>query len=370
MILRAFATGIVLLFGPLLFAQKPEAAAIKVHEGVELHDKGEFKKAVKKYDDALALDTDNALAMAEKALTLNAMGEYEKSAALCQEIILKHNSAREMPMVYVTYGNCMDQLHRPEASLRVYEQGISVLPELALLHFNKGVTLFGMDSLAAADNAFQRSARLDPYHPGTQSVMARLQERRSNSVPATLALCRFLILEPEGSRAVENLTKLHRLTTPNVKAEKKGNTTIYLDDSKLGQLEDTTIHENDFRMAETSMELLGSMNMAALITGALKEEGVKTDPLNPATTLKMQLDFLADDLKRGRAKNFGFYWEYHATWISALKDADHMEALCYIAHASSGDKAVRSWLENNREKLGAYYDWEEDYTARFLKEKK
>jgi hypothetical protein len=46
-----------------------------------------------------------------------------------------------------------------------------------------------------------------------------------------------------------------------------------------------------------------------------------------------------------------------------------MEALCYIAHASSGDKAVRSWLENNRDKLGAYYDWEEDYTSRFLKEK-
>lgn len=98
--LRAAALCMVLCLAYTAQAQNPEAAKDKVHDGIELHDKGEYKKALKKYDEALKLDKDNGLAMAEKALTLNAMGELEKSAALCQEIILKHNSAREMPMVY------------------------------------------------------------------------------------------------------------------------------------------------------------------------------------------------------------------------------------------------------------------------------
>ncbi|MBL0035750.1 MAG: hypothetical protein IPP26_08275 [Flavobacteriales bacterium] len=129
-------------------------------------------------------------------MTLNALGDHEAGAALCQEIIEKHDGAREAPIVYVTYGNCMDQMGRPEASLKVYDKGISVLPNLAMLHFNKGITLTGMgpDSAAAAMKCFERSSRLDPYHPGTQNAMARLLAREDRNIPATMTVCRFLIL--------------------------------------------------------------------------------------------------------------------------------------------------------------------------------
>lgn len=350
-------------------AQKSEAAKVKVHEGVELHDQREYKKALKKYDEALKLDADNPLAMAEKALTLNAMGELEKSAALCQEIILKHNSAREMPMVYVTYGNCMDQLGRPEASLRVYEEGIKILPKMQMLHFNKGVTLFGMDSLASAHLALQRSARLNPYHPGTQALLAEVLQKDGNTVPATLAICRLLVLEPEGDRARRYLPRLQTLTTGKVSKEKNGNTTIHIAAGSLDALEDTVLRENDFRTAQVSMELLGSLNMAALITDALNKEGVQTPPTNAATRLESQLGLLASTLKADRAQNYGFYWDYHAAWFIALNDAGHLGTMAYLVHADSDDKAVRSWLNANGDKVDDYYAWEKEYTARFLKEK-
>lgn len=368
MLLKAFFLSSLAFTCSLLLAQKPDAAAIKVHEGVELHDKGEFKKAIKMYDEALDLDKDNALAMAEKAMTLNALGEFEKSAALCQEVILKHDKAREMPMVYVTYGNCMDQMGRPEASLRVYNEGLQVLPDLYMLHFNKGVTLFGMDSLNSAAMALQRSARLNPYHPGTQAVISGVLQRQGNKVPAVLALCRFLMLEPEGARAKTNFAQLQALTAGNVTTDKKGNTTFHLDADKMGLLEDTVIRENDFRLAETSMELIGSMSLAALITGALKEEGIKTAPPNPATNLIMQLELLSSTLMDVRAKNFGFYWDNHASWLIALTDAGHLETLCHIATLSSDDKDVAQWVEQNGPKVDAYYAWEKDYTARSLKD--
>jgi len=349
-------------------AQNPEAAKGKVHEGVELHDQGEYKKALKKYDEALKLDKDNGLAMAEKAMTLNAMGELENSAALCQEIILKHNAAREMPMVYVTYGNCMDQLGRPEASLRVYNEGIKILPNMYMLHFNKGVTLYGMDSLASAQVALQQSARLNPYHPGTQAILAEVLDKDGNRVPALMAVCRLLMLEPEGERAQRYIPRVQGLMGSQVSTDKKGNTTIYIDADKLGQLEDSVVRENDFRMAETSMALLGSLNLAALLTDALVKEGIKMPAPNAATRLEPQLDMLVGSLKDMRGKNHGFYWDYHASWLIALKDAGHLGTLCHITHADSGDKAVRSWLDNNRDKVDEYYTWEKEYTSRYLKQ--
>ena len=366
---HALAAAIALCMAWPAMAQKPDAAKDKVHDGVELHDQHEYKKALKKYDEALKLDADNPLAMAEKALTLNAMGELEKSAALCQEIILKHNSARDMPMVYVTYGNCMDQLGRPEASLRVYEEGIRIIPQFYMLHFNKGVTLNGMDSLASAHLALQRSARLNPYHPGTQALLAEVLEKDGNIVPATLAICRLLVLESEGERARRYLSRLQRLTTGNVSKEKNGSTTIYIDAGSLDALEDTVLRENDFRKAEASMSLLGSLNMAALITDALNKEGVKTPATNAATRMESQLGLLASTLKADRAENYGFYWDYHASWFIALNDAGHLGTMCYLANAESDDKAVRTWLNTNGDKVDDYYTWEKEHTARFLKEK-
>lgn len=365
----ALSLGIALCMAWPTMAQQPDAAKGKVHEGVELHDQAEYKKAIKKYDEALKLDADNPLAMAEKALTLNAMGEFEKSAALCQEIILKHNNAREIPMVYVTYGNCMDQLGRPEASLRVYEEGIKILPNMYMLQFNKGVTLYGMDSLASAHLALQRSARLNPYHPGTQALLAEVLEKDGNNVPAVLAICRLLVLEPEGERARRYLPRLQRLTTGQVSTDKKGNTTIHIDSGSLDALEDTVLRENDFRKAEASMTLLGSLNLAAMVTDALRKEGVETTPSSAATRMESQLGLLASTLKADRAENHGFYWDYHASWFIAVNDAAHLRTLCYLVNADSDDKAVRVWLDANGDKVEDYYAWEKEHTARYLKEK-
>lgn len=359
---------LALLLWATAHAQRPDAAKAAVHDGVELHDQGEFKKALKKYDEALKLDKDNALAMAEKALTLNAMGQLEQSAALCQEIIRKHDGARGMPMVYVTYGNCMDQLGRPEASLRAYEQGLGVMPDHFMLHFNKGVTLFGMDSLAAAQQALQRSARLNPYHPGTQAVLCEVLERDGNRVPALLAVCRLLMLEPQGARAQRYLPRIQQLIGANVQQDKQGNTTIHLDADRLGQLEDTVVRANDFRLAETSLQLLGSLNLAALLTQALEQEGLEAPAPNAATRLQPQLDMLAGTLQDQRAANHGFYWEYHASWLIALKQAGHLTTLCHILYADSGDKAVDRWLKEHRAEVDSYYAWEEEHTDRYLKE--
>lgn len=353
----------------MLTAQDPVGAKAKVKEGVELHDQGEYKKAIKKYEEALKLDKDNSLAMSEKALTLNAMGEFETSAALCQEIITKHHGSKDLPMVFVTYGNSMDQLKRPEASLRVYDQAIKEFPGVALLHFNRGITLLGMDSIASAQRSFQRSGRLNPFHPGTQRQTALLLRHQGNLVPAVLAISRTLMIDPVGQHSAADLALLRELVGGHVETNKKGNSTIYLDASKMDDLNDTTFRENDFRKAETALTLLGGLSLASNMNDALKKEGVATSEAKEAGNLEMLLGFLANSLKDMRSANSGFYWDNHGAWIIALNEAGHTRTLSHLLAAGSDDKLVARWLEENKYKVDAYYTWEKEYTAQFLTDK-
>ena len=361
------------LITTLAFGQNPDAASIKVHEGVELHDKGDYKKAIKKYDEALKLDKDNLMAMAEKAMSMNALGEFEESAALCQDIIEKHNGAKEAPMVYVTYGNDMDQLKRPEASLRVYEKGISVLPDMYILHFNKGITLMGMDSTDQALTSFERSARLNPFHPGTQNAIARILGTQKKSIPATLAYCRFFMLEPESDRAKQNHALLQKNLFNNTSERAGGGTTISIDASALRDSTDTVHVENDFRDEDLVWSVTKGMDLISVLQEALnKDGGTTTIEMNgtmSAAGFVGKLDDLAGLLKDGRPKNHGFQWDYYAAWLIALKDAGHTEALGHLAYASSEEKEVQKWLKDNGTKVSAYFDWEKDYTAQYMKAK-
>jgi Tfp pilus assembly protein PilF len=358
-------------------AQNPDAASIKVHEGVELHDKGEYKKAIKKYDEALELDKDNLAAMAEKAMTMNALGQLEESAALCQEIIEKHDGAKEAPMVYVTYGNCMDQLKRPEASLRVYEKGISVLPDMYMLHFNKGITLMGMDSSDQALRCFERSARLNPFHPGTQNAISRILYTKKRSIPATLAFCRFFALEQETERAKQNLGFLMQDMRSGSTKTAGGGTSIEVDASMVRDSTDTVHVENDFRDEEVAWTVSKGVDLTAVLMQALqavekssstRESVAITGPDTPGG-LTMRFEELAGLLKTGRPKNHGFHWDYYAAWFIALKEAGHAETLAHLALVNSGEKDIRKWLEGNGAKVNSYFDWEKDYTAQYLKAK-
>ena len=58
---------LALLFSGILPAQNKFEADKIVNEGIPYHDKGDYEGAIKKYDEALKLDSDNLLALAEKA---------------------------------------------------------------------------------------------------------------------------------------------------------------------------------------------------------------------------------------------------------------------------------------------------------------
>src|SRR6478609_4238910 len=93
----------LLLSTLVLTAQDKTGAEKKVDEGVGHHDKGEYDLAIIKYNEALVIDKDNLLALAEKALTLISLKKFEESIDCCKLAIARHPGDNGLRNVYVTY---------------------------------------------------------------------------------------------------------------------------------------------------------------------------------------------------------------------------------------------------------------------------
>lgn len=336
---------LLLLLSPMMganaFAQNPEAAALLVEEGVVLHDKGDFKGALAKYDQALELDKNNLFGLAEKAYTLFSLGKYEEAIACCQKDLEVHRGEKDLHSVYVTYGNALDALKRPADALKIYNEGLGQFPRFHSLFFNKGITLSGMGRNGEAFDCFIQSVSLNPGHPGSHNAIARLVDPNKARLPSLLAYWTFLLLEPEGKRAKENMERMLGVLGANVKQEGDKNIKITVD------AEADKLTENNFSQVEVAL----SMGVAANIVQKDKSTAEK---------LASALAIVCETLESA-PKDQGFFWTHYAPFFIELGQQKFTETFAYIMLITSGDPAVIQWIKAHDEDVDKFYKWVEAY---------
>lgn len=352
---NVFFTFILLSIVGSLCAQDKEGALKLIYEGIELHDKGNYTGALKKYDAALALDKDNFNAIAEKANTYNALNQFENAIECSKKAIELYPDEPELNLVYVAYGNSLDGLKKSEESIEVYEEGISKFPTFYLLHFNKGITHVSLQEYDQALMCFEQAAKYNPTHPGSQNAIARFQKMNEKRVPAIMAYCRFFVLEPTGTRAAENLASFETLLNGNVTKTGKNSVTINIGSDFLltaDSTEDGKPAPNTF----TSTEMI-------LVFSSAMDLDKKNKKKTKAELLSMKLDLMCSSLSEQIEKgNSGFYWEYYVPYFIEMKNAGQLETFSYIVYASSGDKKILSWIKEHSEEIEKFYDWDKEYS--------
>ncbi|HSY60725.1 MAG TPA: tetratricopeptide repeat protein, partial [Cytophaga sp.] len=231
---KIFLIAMFTLFSSLLFAQNKTAADELVHQGVALHDEGKYDQAIAKYDQALLQDKDNFLALTEKAYSLSMLKKYDEAIACCKKVIELNPNSTELGMVYVTYGNALDAQNKGDESIRIYDEGLKKNPNFYQLYFNKGITLIGQTKYDDAILAFQKAVTIKPNHASSHNALATLLAAQKKTIPSLLASCRFLILEPKGTRASRNLDNIKQATTGGVEKTGKNSFSINLNPNLLG----------------------------------------------------------------------------------------------------------------------------------------
>jgi tetratricopeptide (TPR) repeat protein len=341
---------ILLLSFLISTAQNKGEAAQLVSEGIELHDKGDYEGAIKKYEAALKIDNDYFNAHYEKSYSLTAMGKLKECAGLCKDILKKFPEHPGLNAVYIQYGSVLDDLGKPKEALEVYNEGISKYPNEFLLYFNKGLTL---QKLAKYDEAlleYQHSLQLKPLHSSSNYYTGLLLQKE-NKIPALLAYCTFLAIEPASKRSRDAFTGVKEIMGANVKKE-GNNITIFMDPAALND-DKKQKKENNFRTAE----LLFTMS-AALDNSKDADSIAKT----PQEKFSLKFQLLIGSLAEGSKDNKGFYWDHYVPFYMDMKEKGFVELLARLVYLSEGkEEENREWLKDNEDKVSEFYDWIKGY---------
>ncbi len=339
------------LLGNNLFSQNKTAADDLVMEGIELHDKGDYKGAIAKYDKALSVDKDNLFALTEMAYSLLSMEKNKESIEYCEKAIKLYPGDKDLNVVYVTYGNATDGLNKTEDAIKIYNQGLSKFPDFYQLYFNKGVSQSTLKMYDDALLSFERAVQCNPNHASSHNAIGRLKNYDGKRIAALLAFCRFLAIEPQSIRAEENLASVEVIMNGNVEKTGKQSVSINLSAGILG---DTTANgdpnENSFSMVDMMLSMSSALDF---------DKKYKND--TDVEKFIRKFDTFCSTLKEGQEKNYGFYWDYYVPYFTSMQQNNYIETFAYIAFASTDASDVSKWLKSHTVEIEAFYNWSTGY---------
>ena len=344
---------LVILFslsGSFLFGQQKEAADNLVGEGVALQDRGEVDSAMAKYTEALAMDKDNLLALSEIAYSYLAIEKYNDAVDYCKRAIKKHPDDHMLKSAYVCYGNALDALGKTPKSIDIYDEGIQLFPEYYQLYYNRGISQNKLNKTKEALMSFQQSVVLNPAHASSHNAIGHLLFN-NNNIPALLAFCRFLILEPNSRRSAGNLNNVKKITGEHVTKTDENNITIHVSpemlDAKPGE------KKNSF----SSAELILTLN------SALDNDSSNINQTDVEKFIR-KFSSLCAYLKETEKDNYGFYWDYYVPYFTELNDKGYIKTLGYIIFTSSGDTEITKWQDDHKDEIDDFYKWSEEFKWR------
>jgi tetratricopeptide (TPR) repeat protein len=320
-----------------------------VLEGIDLHDRGYYEEAIRKYDSVLEKDKNHYQANYEKSYTLLMLGKYDECITICKLLADIEPGNADAKYVFVNWGTALDDKGEADAAIGIYDKGISKYPGFYLLHYNKGITLAGLKRYDESLLTFQQTLTCNPMHASSHHFIGRIL-MNDNRIPAFMAFFTFLLVETKSERASQNYSYMNDLIMKGIKESPDGKgTTISIDASSL-DLKKNKHAENDF----SSVDMIFSLSSALDKDEKYKEE-------NEAERLDRKVQLLAGMFKEQKKDGKGFYWEFYAPFFIDLKKNDHLLTACYLASVNANSNAVNKWLKENTKKVNEFYSWLKDY---------
>jgi lipopolysaccharide biosynthesis regulator YciM len=314
-----------------------------MREGIALHDRGEFDAAIKKYREVLAENPNDVETIYEMGFSYFAKGDYKTSLDVGRQGA--RYKSRFLSGFYTLIGNNLDHLGQGEKAINVYREGIKQFPDDGQLHYNLAITLLGKNQRGEAIKSLKRAAQASPAHASTHLALSQLYLQDNYQIPALLAACRFLVIEPRSSRSRAVLQLLNQVMQSSVQPGKDpNNITIFLDPK-------SKTDEGDFNVISTALAMVAAGRH-------LEKNKDKTE----AQLFSDQLSSLFAIMSEGSEKSSGFAWDYYRPYFCELSRRKMAEPFCYYILQSLESNEVDTWLERNADKVRGFLKWTRSYS--------
>jgi tetratricopeptide (TPR) repeat protein len=315
----------------------------RIQEGIRLHDGGKFNEAIALYREVLRENPDNLSALYE--LAYSQAENKDLTGSLETARLGARYRSDILAWFYMQMGNCLDQLGRSKESIKVYEQGLKLMPRNAMLYYNMAISYSSLGKTEKARDCLKHSLELNPNHASSHLALGTLYNKGGYRIPAILALMRFLGLEPKSDRAANARRILLEELQGSVKvgAQDQINILMNMDAKK---------DEGDF----TTLDLILNMAVAGMYLEDKKELGQVRKLVG---CIESFLGMMGESGQKD--KKPGFVARYYMPYFKFLSEKGLAETYAYLILEGSGNEEIAAWLKENSAKVYEFQLLNEDY---------
>ncbi|MFH2141759.1 MAG: tetratricopeptide repeat protein [Bacteroidota bacterium] len=306
-----------------------------INEGTSLHDQGNYKAAIEKYNEALKINPKSSTALYEIAYSLFAMNDFKTSIEYCNKTLKIDKNHQD---AYVVMGSSYDMSGDVKKSIKTYKKGLKRNPQSYLLQFNLGLSYMGLNDYSKAEKCAIKAIELNNSHSSSHLLLTNLHYIQYNRVKSLLAAYFFLLLEPNSSRSEKVLTMITEQLNQGV--EKTSDTQINVNINASEK-------EKEFQAADMMLSMLSASRIA-------ENEKNRSEIVLFKETSESFFNILAELMK---AENKDFYWDFYVKILSGISKAGHIEAYTYYISQSKQTNEIEKWFEENPEKMEDFRNW-------------
>lgn len=345
-----------------------ESEALKrVNEGVELHDQGEYKKALEKYREALKLDPKFTQATYEMSLSSFELGDYANAEVYCNQVIKSADSVLA-PRAYAVKSEILLKKDKLDEAIKLLQKGLETYGDDYMLHFNLALNYYKQDEKEKSLTHVKRAIDIDKSHSGAFLLYAYLLNDTGLWVQSILSFQMFLLLEPDSERSKNAFAEMLQTMCIKKKEEpvqrsfiqqqlmrnKPATDTIsgnappltvedHLDRSKVYKAINTTIDSltKDKKIGIDSFELFTAVNHAILDVLEAESVGIKE----------------------------GIFWTFYIPFFTHIKQSECFETYCRYISVSYYPESLK-WWKNNEKEGEKFIQWFENGDSKGASSKK
>ncbi len=227
-------------------------------------------------------------------------------------------------------------------ALKLYKKLLSANPEDCNTNFEAALCCFYTKNTTAARKYLKTAITVNPQHADSHFLLGSIYYKDNYSIPAIMALSRFLTLAPSDPRAEKTLSLVKDILSG--KSMHDGKNLVIT----VGAPDQT--YDGNFFVVDMTLGMIFGTSEVIL------------DP-NTSEIKKLEKYFeifcMSLDKCLGKGMPTGFAWEYYAPYFAKISKKEHIPAFTYYISSSSKDTEVQNWLKENAAKVDQFRKWSE-----------
>jgi tetratricopeptide (TPR) repeat protein len=317
-------------------SEEDNAACKKlVMEGIQEHDKGDYRKAIALYERAITKNPLAGYAYYEMAYAYSESGDQRKALEfVLRSLVLDPKSEG----AYIMKASRLDDLGLVEDAINAYKKIIEIKPDSLGAHLNLGITFLRKGDLDSAKNEFMKAHEIQPNHPSPYLRLSQVASAKKETYEEERYLNEFLRVGKNDPRLPAVQKRLKELNTVNIQINMPALT-----------------------------DAAGSANgVISIIEGGarslwLKEKHRKTFPDAKAysPSFEEEKDVLMTLLpvwKEQKSKNSSVSNPVYDLAVAA-EQAGYLDAYVWYMNRQKLGAKAESWIKENKQKVDVFTEW-------------